>query len=835
MSKSLLPLLLFLLSILSANTTHAQTANEPNEGSRLVRDETTGDYTFKWWGHSGQTYFVQCSDDLVHWSYASAIESGADAVIEYGFTCTSDHFFLRLRYTDADSGGNPDTADFDGDGLTNAEEVAASGPQTDPFSADTDTDGMSDGWEVANGFSPISDLDANDDPDNDGTVNLIEYMLRTDPHVADTNSGDPFLTGAIISPLGAQTSGASLINNTSGVIPFQLLSAVRYADLLWSPNFHQLQHFGSWYNNGNGQTWFYNLTSFPILYSMETYLASKVPFPYEAPATSWAEPFDPQDMHWIYATGSSGGASIEDWRYWLKTSSTQSTDVQYSAVNRTDYFLQYTNPSNPSQTTPVQVLHNYKYQVATIYKGKTTSTPIDGLTPLYWHVSPGSGYSTQTYNYTIFQVPAQISWEAKYNNLADHYDPFSGVQNGVALYPDASTPTGSLLREVRVKVFVPGYARRTVYLKAFDVDDPSTVYDPYGVLDPTDGANYRAGDDNLTAPTLASYGIFLPSLSKQTSITLDQNGYGSVDFKVTQQPGNNYRIAVAVNQNDLNFLQVANSNSSGYVAPNSTQAAGFNGAITPMLTVWRRLNVEVDSMQWYTGNKPSPDRAIATGDYWTGNQLHLSTPVPIGGSFYNGGHIELNGHSYPIWGSLSADSLLIGGGGTALGTGQVIVYDDDDTGLPTPRLPNLFGVITSGVKAKFKKAFIDVVPMAGAYNPITTIPFNVGSDHGVPWTDLDDSKNSGAASFDNLEYWCHYLMVAYQPTQGRSNDGPISDGSYQGVTVWGGFMPTEFSAIYEEVVRDKETDRTDPLSGNFILRYLERHDNVVAHEIGHLP
>ncbi|MEL0190424.1 MAG: thrombospondin type 3 repeat-containing protein, partial [Candidatus Poseidoniales archaeon] len=48
-------------------------------------------------------------------------------------------------------------ADWDGDGLTNAEEQAAG---TDMNNADTDNDGMPDGWEVNYGLNPNSASDS---------------------------------------------------------------------------------------------------------------------------------------------------------------------------------------------------------------------------------------------------------------------------------------------------------------------------------------------------------------------------------------------------------------------------------------------------------------------------------------------------------------------------------------------------------------------------------------------------------------------------------------------------------------------------------------------------
>jgi hypothetical protein len=49
---------------------------------------------------------------------------------------------------------------------------------------DTDGDGMPDQWEMANGLDPTTD-NSMADPDSDGLPNLAEFMLGTNPHVAD--------------------------------------------------------------------------------------------------------------------------------------------------------------------------------------------------------------------------------------------------------------------------------------------------------------------------------------------------------------------------------------------------------------------------------------------------------------------------------------------------------------------------------------------------------------------------------------------------------------------------------------------------------------------------
>lgn len=132
--------------LLLAGAGLAQAANRPNEDAAITRDDATGTYGLSWWGRAGITYFIQHSDDLITWSYLPVIESGADTVVQWGFTSTADKFFLRLKSTSAPTGGDPFTADFDGDGVNNWQELLGG---TDPLqSGDADGDGLPDNWEL---------------------------------------------------------------------------------------------------------------------------------------------------------------------------------------------------------------------------------------------------------------------------------------------------------------------------------------------------------------------------------------------------------------------------------------------------------------------------------------------------------------------------------------------------------------------------------------------------------------------------------------------------------------------------------------------------------------
>ncbi|MDE0594899.1 MAG: hypothetical protein OSB65_06610, partial [Roseibacillus sp.] len=71
------------------------------------------------------------------------------------------------------------TGDFDGDGVSDLQEIADG---TDPTNPDTDGDGLGDGVENTNGTDPT-----NPDTDGDGLTDGAEDTLGTDPLVVDTD------------------------------------------------------------------------------------------------------------------------------------------------------------------------------------------------------------------------------------------------------------------------------------------------------------------------------------------------------------------------------------------------------------------------------------------------------------------------------------------------------------------------------------------------------------------------------------------------------------------------------------------------------------------------
>ena len=158
--RRLLPPVLLLGLALTAH------ADGDNESLEFI-SPSTGGLFIRWHAVAGRTYFVQVSyepEPLATWTFAPAIESGDNVPIDYelhepdgGFP---DKGFFRLKYTDQAlaTGETPETADFDGDGLSNWDELTIY--FTDPLNPDTDGDGLPDGWEVAHNLNPNDSSDA---------------------------------------------------------------------------------------------------------------------------------------------------------------------------------------------------------------------------------------------------------------------------------------------------------------------------------------------------------------------------------------------------------------------------------------------------------------------------------------------------------------------------------------------------------------------------------------------------------------------------------------------------------------------------------------------------
>lgn len=194
-------LILFLLLFAANPSLPAQTTGIDQSSDLLTVPD--GDKFLRWYGHTGRSYFVQISDannPLAKWFWVPIIEAGNNDEISYEVDGTASKSFFRLKYTDqtVPEDKTLDTADFDGDGISNTDEIDPPSPllasdATDPLDPDTDHDGLPDGFERTHGLNPNDD--GTTDPDNgsagdldgDGLSNATELALGTDPSKLDSD------------------------------------------------------------------------------------------------------------------------------------------------------------------------------------------------------------------------------------------------------------------------------------------------------------------------------------------------------------------------------------------------------------------------------------------------------------------------------------------------------------------------------------------------------------------------------------------------------------------------------------------------------------------------
>jgi hypothetical protein len=170
------------------------------------------------------------------------------------------------------------------------------------------------------------------------------------------------------------------------------------------------------------------------------------------------------------------------------------------------------------------------------------------------------------------------------------------------IFPDKKFPEDTVNhKRVRVKAVV-GKPNINVYFRNFDVDDPSSD----NTIDDT-GSN---GNDNRegriigqpypqTAAGILS-GLPCPNASNCVMSSTNANGEAIVYFTVTKQPGDNFRIAASTDETYLNGVKVAGTELAD--ATNIPLSNTGKAKQTELLTVWRKLYMEVDSMGEVAGN-----------------------------------------------------------------------------------------------------------------------------------------------------------------------------------------------------------------------------------------
>jgi hypothetical protein len=427
-----------------------------------------------------------------------------------------------------------------------------------------------------------------------------------------------------------------------------------------------------------------------------------------------------------------------------------------------------------------------------------------------------------------------LEWVEKDSPLDEN--PNSG--EGKRIFPGKQTQTDSTNREkVTIRASItPKLSGKTLFFKVFDIDDPYTNDKPID----TNGS--KGGDNRGGTGTLSV-----------SSASTDSAGKAESELTVTLKPGDNFRIGC-----DLKSL--SNVSNDNIPANNEVAVENQPGRYSKLLTVWRKLHIEVDLMtsplfsdntfsgtwsnptssgsaswvwlEYYVEDDPSDENTIETDDYWSNGGVKLLS---------GGTTIDYSGISSSEYNFISKNKILIKK--SAIGTftnGNLVIGDDDFYNGEIPgTVPATFkaGVVGTSrpisspnttsknfVKNAYKDAYIDVA----FYSSYTQyFKFYCNCTNGSPalvaglMEDYDDKQNLNREE----KFWTVTTVILFQPNEDYDND-PHGESALIGVLM-GGTSPTVYNDI--AVVFNESCHETTSSSSEFSTRI----GQTMAHEICH--
>lgn len=398
---------------------------------------------------------------------------------------------------------------------------------------------------------------------------------------------------------------------------------------------------------------------------------------------------------------------------------------------------------------------------------------------------------------------------------------------GLRIYPDKqSAPDAVDRRFVRVQAIAadpkPGVQ---LYFRAFDLDDPSSDARP---VDP----NHSAADDNRGDPAEGT-------LSATSAVT-DALGIAEVSFAVTMQPGDNFKIAASCRSS---YLAGARAVGTDVVDSSGAMLEPERGAQSEMLTVWRKVHVEVDSMGNVTGNRITGTIESASPSLLS-STTRLTLPGTVDRGRFEGGVITITGvGTFRVLDSTRTSVDIEGTveDATARGKAFVLVDDDDFNGddpellrngddgenLPPPSMILVADGLDNGAcdgsaPNVFAPAYVCPVFDVGDSND--TVPF-------VLHTPDSELEKIATYDFDAIGteadpgFWTVYILGAYQFDTDQDNDpgGTLKKLVLGTVDALNGMGVSLFQEAVADAARSK--DHVDQNCTDAVL---------TVHEMGHL-
>ncbi len=447
---------------------------------------------------------------------------------------------------------------------------------------------------------------------------------------------------------------------------------------------------------------------------------------------------------------------------------------------------------------------------------------------------------------------------------------------GLRVFPgkrwDGNKPSSRTKQELQVEVKLSAKPTRPVkvHLKSFDVDDPST-YDP--ILD-----DESVAEDNRHAEDPGRAGMFLESGSQTHSVELKDQSVRT-GFKVGLRPGDNYRIVAGFNKKLVAKLLNDDTALSKYRGDHSTKVVDpdmleetksvpdarirqHEHYESPVLTIWRRIHAELDTMDTVDQNDemvtvtkvtPTKDWTFGTGGPKQQSLLQLKNNLFHGelppesqsdrtGHFnsFAGGKLHLGKEVFEVTGSSAHEQGYYDEIRVAYDKSRAPLtaddfknvkarLQDDDPERDGDPVPAIDFTLTHKLLARAYME-LDLKTLPNDQNPV---PFILHfKDDSQTYLKQKFEPHFKHQKLDNdPEFWVVYILNAYQGRLIEDGDGIKDTGNIAGQTDANPSGPNVGKdgwgmVIFQESGRDLEAN---PAYGRGWNR-----DTIPAHEIAHL-
>lgn len=426
---------------------------------------------------------------------------------------------------------------------------------------------------------------------------------------------------------------------------------------------------------------------------------------------------------------------------------------------------------------------------------------------------------------------------------ANHAGILDSEPNGdVRFYPDAVSPGGNARNKVDLEIEItPQVENVKLYLHWFDVDDATDHDGPLDSDPPLNGTHYN-NTDNFATGTSPLFGAPFP-----TSVMTDNLGKVRKTIQINWiQPGNNFRIAASHSQQDISLLRAKARDNDSRLLYDHNQNTQFDGPpgldaiiddgspwrgihTTPVLTVWRKLRLEVDSMRPVQDNMVLGNTITKVEGTGLTRIVTLDDPLDaddVAQNRFQGGNLhDVMGNDFVIVSSTQT-TITVNTPAAVPQVGIVTITDDDEwqdgEDVPNPDV--------SEVQAAFEKAFVTVLMVDPSENPNPSVDFRQHLETGA---DVAGIKRQDTAGQNSTAYWVAYLLAAFQGPKNRDNDFDdektvVEEGKPPEESPIMGWAPLDQGVAIIFMETDHDVARESGL--NIALN----EQDTVVHELGHL-